>query len=55
MKEILKMNFPDDTDIDVGSITFDRYKENLHLLCEDISKHLGGRAMTTNQKGERKL
>lgn len=38
MKNILNMNFPDDTDIDVGSIAFDRYNENLHLLGEDISK-----------------
>ena len=38
MKEILKMNFPDDTAIDIGSIAFDRYGENLHLLGEDISK-----------------
>lgn len=38
MKNILNMNFPDDTNINVGSIAFDRYNENLHLLGEDISK-----------------
>ena len=38
MKRILGMKFPDDTDIDIGSIAFDRYGENLHLLGEDISK-----------------
>ena len=38
MKNILNMNFPDDTAIDIGSIAFDRYNENLHLLGEDISK-----------------
>lgn len=34
----LNMNFPDDTDVDFGSIAFDRYGENLHLLSTDISK-----------------
>lgn len=38
MINILKMNFPDDTDIDVGSIAFDRYGENLHLVNADVSK-----------------
>lgn len=38
MINILNMNFPDNTDIDVGSIAFDRYGENLHLLSTDISK-----------------
>lgn len=38
MINILKMNFPDDTDIDVGSIAFDRYGENLHLAGVDIDK-----------------
>ena len=38
MINILSMNFPDDTNINVGSIAFDRYNENLHLLGEDISK-----------------
>lgn len=38
MINILKMNFPDNTAIDIGSIAFDRYGENLHLLSTDISK-----------------
>ena len=38
MINILKMNFPDDTDIDVGSIAFDRDKKNLHLVNADVSK-----------------
>lgn len=38
MINILNMNFPDDTDIDVGSIAFDRYGENLHFLGEDVDK-----------------
>ena len=38
MINILKMNFPDDTDIDVGSIAFDRYGENLHLAGVDVDK-----------------
>ena len=38
MINILKMNFPDDTDVDFGSIAFDRYGENLHLLAADIDK-----------------
>ncbi len=38
MINILGMNFPDDTVIDVGSIAFDRYGENLHLLSADVSK-----------------
>ena len=38
MINILKMNFHDDTAIDIGSIAFDRYGENLHLLSTDISK-----------------
>lgn len=38
MINILKMNFQDDTDIDVGSIAFDRYGENLHLAGVDVDK-----------------
>ena len=38
MINILGMNFPDDTDIDVGSIAFDRYKEHLHLVGADVDK-----------------
>lgn len=38
MKNILNMNFPDDTAIDIGSIAFDRYGENLHLLGTDVNK-----------------
>ena len=38
MKHILGMNFPDNINIDVGSIKFDRYGENLHLLSADVSK-----------------
>ena len=38
MINILGMNFPDDTAIDIGSIAFDRYNENLHLLGEDVDK-----------------
>ena len=38
MINILGMNFPDDTNVDFGSIAFDRYGENLHLLSTDISK-----------------
>lgn len=38
MINILKMNFPDDTDIDVGSIAFDRYGEDLHLAGVDVDK-----------------
>lgn len=38
MKNILNMNFPDDTNINVGSIAFDRYNENLHLLGTDVGK-----------------
>ena len=38
MINILGMNFPDDTDIDVGSIAFDRHNEHLHLLAVDIDK-----------------
>lgn len=38
MINILKMNFHDDTDIDVGSIAFDRYGENLHLAGVDVDK-----------------
>ena len=38
MKNILNMNFPDDTAIDIGSIAFDRYNENLHLLGADVGK-----------------
>ena len=34
MINILNMNFPDDTAIDIGSIKFDRYRENLHLLAD---------------------
>lgn len=38
MRNILNMNFPDDTAIDIGSIAFDRYGENLHLLGADVNK-----------------
>lgn len=38
MINILGMNFPDDTDIDVGSIALDRYGENLHLAGVDVDK-----------------
>ena len=38
MKNILNMDFPDDTAIDIGSIAFDRYGENLHLLGTDVGK-----------------
>lgn len=38
MINILGMNFPDDTAIDVGSIAFDRYGENLHLAGVDVDK-----------------
>lgn len=38
MINILGMNFPDNTDIDIGSIAFDRYGENLHLLGVDVDK-----------------
>lgn len=38
MINILNMNFPDDTAIDIGSIAFDRYGENLHLLGTDVGK-----------------
>ena len=38
MINILEMNFPDDTAIDVGSIAFDRYKEHLHLVGADVDK-----------------
>ena len=38
MINILNMNFPDDTAIDIGSIAFDRYGENLHLLGTDVNK-----------------
>ena len=38
MINILNMNFPDDTIIDVGSIAFDRYGENLHLAGVDVDK-----------------
>ena len=38
MKNILNMNFPDDTNINVDSIAFDRYNENLHLLGTDVGK-----------------
>lgn len=38
MINILNMNFPDDTNIDVGSIKFDRFGENLHLLGVDVGK-----------------
>jgi hypothetical protein len=37
MINILKMNFPDDTDIDVGSIAFDR-EGDLILLGADMYK-----------------
>ena len=35
---ILNMVFDDENKPDIGSIKFDRYRENLHLLGEDISK-----------------
>ena len=35
---ILNMVFDDENKPDIGSIKFDRYNENLHLLGEDISK-----------------
>ena len=38
MINILGMNFPDDTNVDFGSIAFDRYNENLHLLGDDVDK-----------------
>lgn len=38
MINILGMNFPDDTNIDIGSIAFDRYGENLHLASVDVDK-----------------
>ncbi len=38
MKIILNMRFPDNADIDIGSIAFDRYGENLHLLGADVNK-----------------
>lgn len=38
MINILKMNFPDDTAIDVGSIKFDRFGEILHLVGIDVDK-----------------
>ena len=38
MINILNMNFPDNTTIDVGSIKFDRYGENLHLASVDVDK-----------------
>ena len=38
MINILNMNFPDSTNLNIGSIKFDRYGENLHLLSTDISK-----------------
>ena len=38
MINILNMNFPDDTAIDVGSIAFDRWGENLHLAGVDVDK-----------------
>lgn len=38
MINILNMNFPDNTTIDVGSIKFDRYGENLHLAGVDVDK-----------------
>lgn len=38
MINILGMNFPDDTNIDIGSIALDRWGENLHLADVDIDK-----------------
>ena len=38
MINILNMNIPDDTAIDVGSIAFDRWGENLHLAGVDVDK-----------------
>ena len=38
MINILNMNFNENNVPDFGSIAFDRYGENLHLLSTDISK-----------------
>ena len=38
MKIILNMRFPDNANVDVGSIRFDRYEENIHLLGADVNK-----------------
>ena len=38
MKIILNMRFSDNANIDVGSINFDRYEENIHLLGTDVDK-----------------
>lgn len=38
MINILNMNFPDSTNLNIGSIKFDRFGENLHLLGVDVSK-----------------
>lgn len=35
---ILNMVFDDENTPDIGSIKFDRYNENLHLLGEDVDK-----------------
>ena len=35
---ILNMVFDDENKPDIGSIKFDRYNENLHLLGEDVDK-----------------
>ena len=35
---ILNMVFDDENKPDIGSIKFDRYDENLHLLGEDVDK-----------------
>ena len=35
---ILNMVFDDENKPDIGSIKFDRYRENLHLLGEDVDK-----------------
>ena len=35
---IFYMNFPENNTPDLGSIVFDRYKENLHLIAVDIPK-----------------
>lgn len=38
MKHILGMNFPDDTNIDIGSMKIDKRNEYLHLIGVDVDK-----------------
>ena len=38
MKIILNMRFPDNADIDIGSIAFDRTEKNITLCGTDINK-----------------